>query len=335
MANNQIRNPQFSRVLSDTESVLRSTDIGPLESLMHKYMASGLTQSAREQNAFNAREAEEAYNRQVDFYDSRQSAPAMVEQYKQAGINPALVSGYSPSSPPTSEAASGNGGNPSGDILGLLVNLFMRNKEFQLQKSLVDAEVDLKNAQAGEARSRTVGQDIDNMSKERYNELRNESMLATINNILANTKNTEQNTLLQSFQTAIYKSDSEVRDKLNKIKVDLAEAQYQYQLYQNDMTKFELEHQQQRFDADIANIWSSTALNNAHASQIREYCQTMLESPYIDEKGRAAVNRLAAMSDAEIERGLNYNKASWVHDYLHPIGVALGGILRGAAMFGM
>lgn len=44
---------------------------------------------------FNAAQAEEAYNRQVEFYENYQSPKALVNQYREAGINPALMFGGS------------------------------------------------------------------------------------------------------------------------------------------------------------------------------------------------------------------------------------------------
>lgn len=319
MANNQIRKPQFSRVLSDTESILRSTDIGPLESLMHKYMASGLTQSAREQNAFNAREAEEAYNRQVDFYDSRQSAPAMVDQYKQAGLNPALVAGYTPSSPPSSDAASGNGGNPSGDVLGLLVNLVMRNKELAIQNKLADAEVDLKNAQADESRSRKTGVDIDNITREEFNNLRNQSITENMHLMQAQANSADAKAGLDLAMAALYSVDYKTRSELNDLRINILQQQVEFNEYQNQSAKFEVEKQAEAYMVNLKNIIAQTSLANAHAHQIKEYAKTMLDSPYIDAKGKEHLNRLAAMTDEEITNLRKNNKAKWVTNYLSPL----------------
>lgn len=121
-----------------------------------------LSRSERQQNAFNQRMAEEAFNREVEFYDSRQSAPAMVQQYKEAGINPALVAGYAPSNPPSSQAASGSGGSPALAAIQLAMEMKMRNKELDLQKDIAKADIDLKESQAGLNRSNTTAQDIRN-----------------------------------------------------------------------------------------------------------------------------------------------------------------------------
>lgn len=149
-----------------------------LGSTINKYSGAGLTGQQQEQNEWNAeqaqinrewqsaesesnrrfqaKEAELAYDRQVDFYNTYQSPSAMVQQYKDAGLNPALMvggsvgqtsvpsssasSGSMPSSSPASGAPSAGSGDFIADILSIL--------QFKKQMSRLDAETNKTNAEA-------------------------------------------------------------------------------------------------------------------------------------------------------------------------------------------
>lgn len=67
---------------------------------------------------FNAAQAEEAYDRQVEFYENYQSPKAMVNQYREAGLNPALMFGGSVggSSTPQTAASSSPVGAGMGSV---------------------------------------------------------------------------------------------------------------------------------------------------------------------------------------------------------------------------
>lgn len=68
---------------------------------------------------FQSKEAEEAYERQVEFYETHQSPAAMVQQYKDAGLNPMLASGSvgGASSTPVASSPSGSAASSSSSSL--------------------------------------------------------------------------------------------------------------------------------------------------------------------------------------------------------------------------
>ena len=78
---------------------------------------------------FQSKEAELAYERQLEYYDTRQSPSAMVEQYKEAGLNPALLAGNagtgtsSPQSVPSGSTASSKG-SPIPQMVDILSSVF-------------------------------------------------------------------------------------------------------------------------------------------------------------------------------------------------------------------
>ena len=64
-----------------------------LGNVIKKYTGSGLTSAEQEANQFTAAQAEQARQFQEDMYVKYQSPQAMMRQYADAGLNPALMYG--------------------------------------------------------------------------------------------------------------------------------------------------------------------------------------------------------------------------------------------------
>lgn len=293
--------------------------------------ASGLTTGEFMQNAFNKRMAEDAFNRQIDYYEKFQSPQALVEQYKVAGINPALVSGYSPSTPPSSAAASGSGGNAAMDAMNMVMQYQLQNKELAIQRDVANADIDLKQAQADESRVRAEGYGIDNYNKQEMYDLQKQSITENINKMKSESKDSFTHAALNNAQAALLKVDYKTRGEINDLRVEILRLQKEYQDYGNEEMRFEIEHLEQTYITQMSQIIAQTNLANAHANQIREYCETMLESPYIDEKGKEHLNRLAAMTDEEITNLRKNNKAKWVSNYIAPLSTTMALTIGAAA----
>ena len=109
--------------------------------------------NSRRQQRYNERnmELQQKYQKEmIDYVADKNSPMKSAARWRAAGISPADVFGNSPGGAGiASDAAGPSSSNPDGQM--------MRN-----QQRLTDAEVDLKEAQAQEARSRTTGQDIEN-----------------------------------------------------------------------------------------------------------------------------------------------------------------------------
>lgn len=100
---------------------------------------------------FQSKEAELAYERQLDYYEQTQSAQAKVKEYQEAGLNPALLAGGissgsspAPSAPSGSVASSGISGS-SAKSLPALSNvletfLHMKRQEAEIQNIEADTE---------------------------------------------------------------------------------------------------------------------------------------------------------------------------------------------------
>lgn len=197
------------------------------ESVVDKYTGAGLTGAEQEQNAWNAQQADIAYQRQIDFYNQFQSPDAMVKQYQDAGLNPALMygKGASAASPISAPQASGSGGTSQGDLISGILSLVSMKQQIEnfkvdralkgQQKEFMSAQTDLYAKQA-------------KFYEDQW-ELQKELGQANIANIKADTAykvsqeklndaqidKTTAETAILHWQELIQRSDSEYRDRLN------------------------------------------------------------------------------------------------------------------------
>lgn len=126
------------------------------ENLLNRKFTSEQNQLQRD---FLSKEAELAYNRELEFYDSRQSPSAMVRQYRDAGLNPALLaSGGVGSGSVSASPASGGVGSAStsplpamsnpltaamgmADVLSQIENIKAQTEKTKSETKLVDKEL--------------------------------------------------------------------------------------------------------------------------------------------------------------------------------------------------
>ncbi len=112
-----------------------------------------LSKAARQQNEFNASEAQKSRDWQENFYQKYSSIDAQVKQYQAAGINPAAVYGSlgSGSTPSGGQASAGSQGASKVDALNGMI------QAIGLQQMLKNNEVDraLKTAEADNVAAQT------------------------------------------------------------------------------------------------------------------------------------------------------------------------------------
>lgn len=129
--------------------------IGAVAGLANTAIQQGLplSKAAKQQNAFNAAEAQKARDWQENFYQKYSSIDAQVKQYEAAGINPAAVYGSlgSGSTPSGAQASAGNQGAARVDAMNAMV------QAVGLQQMLKNNEVDrtLKTAEADNVAAQT------------------------------------------------------------------------------------------------------------------------------------------------------------------------------------
>lgn len=266
------------------------------QNLLGRYAGTGLTQSEQEANQFSADQAQiqrdwesdeavKAYERQREFYQDFQSPQAQVQQYQEAGLNPALMfgRGVTPASPVSGNQASGGASAESvkptpgdiGQLASLLSGIAFKAKE-------VNAEVKLKNAQTNEANARAENVRKENeVFGERF-QLWKEVQNATVTNLnaqtayelahadlaRANISKVQAETAWTKAQTILTKIDSQNRQAVidsalavNQANIALmteqtaktgSERRLVEQAYSQRMQKFEYELRQAAAEAGIS-----------------------------------------------------------------------------------
>ena len=130
-----------------------------LDSVAKKYGGTGLTNAEIEANEFTHNENELAYQRQREFYQDFQSPQAMVNQYREAGLNPALMYQSGGSSSGVIGSSGAQSVSPTGGDLGQFISL-MAGLAFRAKE--VRAETQLKGAQSKLINSQRIGQENEN-----------------------------------------------------------------------------------------------------------------------------------------------------------------------------
>ena len=118
-----------------------------------------LSGAQREANEFNAAEAQKARDFEVQMYEQYESPAAMIRQYEEAGLNPALMyEGYSPSAVGGNAQASSVSPTPNNELMSMLSGVL----------GIVSAkqQIDLNKANIRNIDAATEGQRIDNANKQ-------------------------------------------------------------------------------------------------------------------------------------------------------------------------
>lgn len=118
-----------------------------------KITGSGLTGAEREANEWSARQAELAFEREADFYEKNQSMAAQIAAQREAGINPFGINGSASAGPVVSSSAPSSV-TPTGSQGFDPIALAMQIARYRLDKSAIDADNELKRAQANDLNTR-------------------------------------------------------------------------------------------------------------------------------------------------------------------------------------
>lgn len=234
-----------------------------------------LTGAQREQNQFEHDEAELAYQRQIDYYNQFQSPDAMMRQYREAGLNPALMmtggneGAVSPISPPQ---ASGTSAGSQTASLGDIVSLFSNLSLIDAQRTKLLADAKNTDADTGLKEAQTQGQKI-------ANEWLPEQYGANIESVKANTatlqdalKNNEvQRELMRSgidlneANIAVALKDAFLRDQQARLNEALYPLQVEQAKIQNRLSSIEIKKKA----SEIANNWQNVEKLKAEEAMLR------------------------------------------------------------------
>lgn len=138
---------------------------------------------------FQAQQAQLARDWQEDMYNQYSSPSAMVQQYKDAGLNPALMygkgqsigQGFSTSSPSGAQATLNN---PADNLLAKMQSITQLKETIANNKSMREVQ----SAQAGLFRSQMYGQDIENQFNPKVFELNLKQGKLNLQNTIAGIK---------------------------------------------------------------------------------------------------------------------------------------------------
>lgn len=251
---------------------------GPLKNLVTsvfgKYLGTNLTGQDREANDFNERMQEDAQQHDYDFanyqdqlarqyYQDVQSPQAQVQQYQNAGLNPALMYGRGATTPasPATFGSSGSSGthsvNPDSGDIGQLISLIAGVK-FKGMEALANKQ--LKGAQQSYYDELATNLKNQNSIFQEKWQLYQKVQNSTIANIDADTvlkystsalrhaeiSEKEANTAFLNAQTLIANSDAKYRDQLNDalLKVRISESNLNVQQTYESESREDLNDQQ-------------------------------------------------------------------------------------------
>ncbi len=136
------------------------------QSLFASVFNTSATGRDKELDALADENAEDAYRRQVEFFEQFQSPEAQMQSqlkaYNIAGLNTMGLAGYQPSvtasSAPMASPASGSGSSPLSAISSML-ELLLKKKQTNINQSMADAEIGVKEATAEGIRTENAHKD--------------------------------------------------------------------------------------------------------------------------------------------------------------------------------
>lgn len=250
-----------------------------LKALVSRLTGVALTPAEREASALQLSNQqtlnEEDFQRKIDFYERYESPQAMIQQYKAAGLNPALMYGGAPSVSASGGIGAGSAGMPSAQmesIAGIIsaisgaslrsqqqrFDMKMREKELELEGEKLGIQRNQSEAYADFLRSQQAGQDITNRNLQDIYDLNKENVSAKTRELLENVKTApvqrallradigvkEASEVLMKVNTRIASADADVRAKYNAIMIRSAELQ-------RDMLQVSSEYQRQLLDQEV------------------------------------------------------------------------------------
>lgn len=126
-------------------------------------MKEGHNAIAQSRNEKNMALEQDYWKQRVNYLNELNKPSRQVAKWRSAGIAPQAVFGNSPGGAGiATDASSPNSQTPTGSSDFNFVTTIAERQRMKNEKAITDAEVNLKNAQAEEARSRTTGQENEN-----------------------------------------------------------------------------------------------------------------------------------------------------------------------------
>lgn len=257
-----------------------------------------LTEAAKIQNNYNAEQAQIARDWEEEMYNKYESPSAMVAQYQDAGLNPALMyQGASGGSIGSSAVASGSANSPSNvgntglDIFNSMLSMVSTLKSMQQQQQ----DINVGKAQEEYLRQQAEGQRIDNDWSAREHEAN--VNYTTWKTVLTQHEipNKDIDTAYKIAQTIGQGIDNKHRDRLLQL--------------EGDNIELEMKLKQAKTDAEIDYIKSNIQKNKYEMDKL--WADTQL----------ALANKLVAEGKADIQeyerQGMHWDAENKKFDYVN------------------
>ena len=193
-----------------------------------------LSAAEQQANAFNAEEAQKARDWEEQQYLKYEAPKAMIDQYQQAGLNPALMyEGYSPSAPMTDVSASSVSPHSETPIMSDMFSLVSGALNLKMSMDMNKANVRNMEQDTHLKQVEAEGKSIDNKNKQRAYDLQFEStewdIKATQQKI--EESKTKVNEMLQGIK------ESASRIDLNNKQIEIGDSTIELQGTQADLNR--------------------------------------------------------------------------------------------------
>lgn len=269
-----------------------------------------LTGAEREQNAFNAEQAQiqrnftqDIFNQQVQLENT--ATQRQVQDMQKAGLNPALMyqSGPAGSGTPSAGSGSSASGSPSG----------APNLSAMIQLGLVGAQIQNLQAQAAQSRananllnSKTEGQKIDNSNKPEYWDKQLALMGANKAEADANIQN-----LLQQVKTgAADEALKRANERLTDVKITQADLENAILAYKVGMTATDAKYYDAMKSLDLA-IKSATLDKTDEEIKNLRKARALMQAQIITEGAKSKMFNEQATATYEFGR-YTHKKTTWI-----------------------
>ena len=310
-----------------------------MDNLLNYYGHTGMDDRTKEEMDYQLQNQqllnEEAYERQIDFYERFQSPSALVSQYKDAGLNPMLLAGSNPGASATSQPSGSAAGasHSGGDIMGFLSNvfsIFMKASQFDDSLILEKMRVGVAQFDAETRRQQVVNQKslwdtIIRLNNQKFDY--NEQLYpASIDNLKANTANLQQMVLTGAADEA-----------LKRANIGRVEAETALAIRQEALLQIQQKHADSYYSLQNSLLYYQNQIaatqNDFERRTLEkriEIVNKQLDLMVLDETGKILQNGLAGYDFSTFKQR---NAREWVNTGVRAV-TALAGLAGGAGMLG-
>lgn len=253
-------------------------------SIYNKVTGDSLTGAEREANAFSAEQAQLERDWQEEMYLKYNSPSALMSQYREAGLNPALMYGQNVAGNMSANASAPSSVTPdSGSSLANIVDIIGLKSQIDLNKAnarLANSNADVQDT---EAKWRDTLLGLKAKGDELSNNLTSEQIKEVASKILKNNADSllaEAQTENEGLKKFVYRADARLKDAMRSHEEESAKqiaklTPYLAELYDKQGTNQE---------AQAAAAFAKAAIDNGllEAGYVQEYVNSIAASANLD-----------------------------------------------------